>query len=111
MEKSMLLGAGVGGAAGTGIGLGVEQSPGSALIGLGIGAVVGGAIGFLGHKDKQRRDALLALSRNKKDVKQDIPSLRAPEASCVKKDEYIDGNTYYGPQLICTIEKQAVWTR
>ncbi len=111
MDKSIFLGAGIGTAAGTGIGLAAQQSPGSALIGAGIGAVLGGALGFLSHKDKERRDALLAFSKGKKDTRRDLPSLRAPEASCVQKDERIEGNLYYGPQIICTIEKPAIWTR
>ena len=111
MDKSILLGAGVGAAGGTGLGLAVQRSPGSALIGAGIGAVIGGALGFLSHKDKERRDALLTLPKGKKESRRDLPSLRAPEASCVQKDERIEGNLYYGPQIICTIEKPAIWTR
>jgi len=45
LERSTLLGASIGAAGGTGIGLGVEQSVGSALIGTAIGGFVGAAFG------------------------------------------------------------------
>jgi len=41
---------------------------------------------------------------------EDLPILKAPQANCVRKREYIDGDKYFGSQIVCTIEKHAVWT-
>jgi hypothetical protein len=92
------------------MGLAVQQSPGSALIGTGIGALVGVGIGYLAHKDKENKDAVLkAIRGNRKEVIQEPPMLRSPQASCYKVDEKIVGEEYYGPQLRCRIERPAVW--
>ena len=50
MEKSIGFGGGVGAITGTGIGIAVEPSAGSALIGAGVGMILGGALGYLGHR-------------------------------------------------------------
>lgn len=110
LEKSALLGAGIGGSFGTGVGLAAGQDAGSALIGLGIGAIVGTGLGLLAHEDKENKEAVLkALRGKRKEVVQEPPMLKAAEASCYKVDEKIDGEEYFGPQLRCKIEKNAVW--
>lgn len=111
MEKSALLGAGIGGSMGTGIGLAAGQGDaGSALIGLGIGALVGAGLGLAAHEDKENKDAVLkALRGKRKEVIQEPPMLKAAEASCYKVDEKVEGEEYFGPQLRCRIEKNAVW--
>ena len=58
------------------MGIAVQPSPGSALIGAGIGALIGGALGYLGHKDKERREALFAVAPRKQETKPDLPFLR-----------------------------------
>jgi hypothetical protein len=44
----------MGGAAGVGVGLLRQKSVGSAAIGIGIGAVLGGGLAFLLHKDEKK---------------------------------------------------------
>ena len=108
MKDSVLFGAGVGGAAGSGIGVAAEPSVGSALIGLAVGGVIGGAMGYLGHKG-QKKNPLLKKSP-KLNVKANLPTLLSPEASCTELDEKIEGNHYFGPQVKCTIENPAAWS-
>jgi hypothetical protein len=110
MQDSVLLGVGLGTATGTAIGIGVEPSPGSALIGAGVGALLGGVFGYLGHKDKERRDALLR-SQTKPQKSPDLPTLVAPDASCTEVPEHIEASRYYGPQIQCVIEHAARWSR
>lgn len=110
MGESTLLGAGIGGSLGTGVGLAAQQSPGSALIGLGIGAAIGAGLGYLTHKDNERKQSVLkAMQGKKKEFPAEPPVLNAPHASCYKQDEKIVGEEYFGPQLRCRIEKNAVW--
>lgn len=110
MEKSALLGAGIGGSFGTGVGLAAGQDAGAALIGLGIGALVGTGMGLLSHQEKENKEAVLkALRGKRKEVVQEPPMLKPAEASCYKVDEKIEGEDYFGPQLRCKIEKNAVW--
>lgn len=111
IEKSALLGAGIGASMGTGIGIGAEPSAGSALIGLGIGAVVGGAMGYLGHKDKENKELLLKTLGKRREPPGELPMLKAPQATCYRSGEKIVGEEYWGPQIRCRIEKQAVWSR
>ncbi len=109
--KTTLFGVGIGGAVGTGFGLAANSGVSSALIGLGIGAAVGAGMGYLGHKDKEEKDALMTAFLKKKSTKEEYPTLRAPEASCTRVGEKIEGSRYIGPHIVCDIEKQAVWGR
>ena len=115
MKDSILFGAGVGAAAGTGIGSAVEPSVGSALIGTAVGGIIGGALGYLGHKDKEskklrKHDNPMSRASVKPLLKNELPSLLTPEASCTEVEEKVEGSIYFGPQIRCTIEKQAVWS-
>jgi len=111
MEKSILLGAATVGATGTAIGLAAGQNTGSAVLGLGVGALLGGTMGLLAHKDREEKEALLKLGRKGKDLAKDLPTLLAAKASCTKVGESIQGTRYVGPHLVCEIEKPAVWSR
>lgn len=111
LKDSTLLGAGVGAAGGAGMGLAVEQSAGSALIGTAIGAVIGGAFGYLGHKEKEKKEMLSKVGPRRLPVSETIPELKAPEANCITVPEKVEGHRYVGPHILCTIEKQAVWSR
>lgn len=114
MKDSVLFGAGVGAAAGTGIGSAVEPSLGSALIGTMVGGVIGGAFGYLGHKENQSRKSAKhddpVRASVKPLLKNELPSLLTPEASCTEIEERVEGSIYLGPQIRCTIEKPAVWS-
>jgi membrane associated rhomboid family serine protease len=114
LGKSLLLGTGIGAGAGAGIGLAASHNGQGAAIGGAVGAVLGGAMSFLIHDNEQRKKFKLKKDEFRKWTDQpdnDLPTINAPEASCIKLDERIDGNTYFGPQLKCTIEKSAVWSR
>ena len=95
---------------GMGIGAAVEPSPGSALIGLGVGAVLGAGLGYLGYQDKERKKFQNKKSK-KQTKKKKIPNILPPEAQCILMEEKIEGTKYYGPQTICTIKRPAVWSR
>lgn len=110
MEKSVMFGAGMGASVGTGSGIANEKSVGSALIGAGIGAVLGGALGYLGHKEKEKEDILKGVAHQIPKGPSDTPMLSAPQASCYKVDEKVTGTEYVGPHLRCTIEKNSVWS-
>jgi hypothetical protein len=101
--QSVLLGVGTGAAAGTGAGLIVQKSPGSALIGAGIGAVVGGALGYLFHKKSDPSGPTLKDS--------EVPFIKKPEANCIRLKSRVEGPLWFGPQLKCTIDKPAVWSK
>jgi hypothetical protein len=107
LAESVTFGAGVGAAGGMGVGLLNQKSTGSALIGAGIGSILGGALGYLLHHDKPTEVKRTARSTENNDV----PLIKMPEADCVQSDYRIEGTTYFGPQLKCTIEKSAVWSK
>lgn len=111
MDKSLLLGAGTGSAVGGGMGYGIGQNATGTLIGLGVGAVLGGTLGYLSHKEKEDKMELLKMTTRKKDLNKNLPSLRAPEASCTRVDEKIEGSQFIGAHILCTIEKPAVWSK
>jgi hypothetical protein len=114
LGQSLLLGAGIGAGAGAGVGLAASHNGQGAAIGGAVGAVVGGAISFLVHDSEERKKFKLKKDDFRKWTDQsdnELPTIKAPEASCLKLEERIDGNTYFGPQLKCTIDKSAVWSR
>ena len=111
LERTTLLGAGVGAATGTGIGLAASNNATGALTGAAVGAVLGSAFFYLGGKDKEEKTMSLKAMLKSKDKPQDLPYIKAPSARCVRLEEKIDGTIYYGPQLKCTIENQANWAR
>lgn len=114
MKDSILFGAGVGAAGGLGVGSAVEPSVGSALIGTAVGGIIGAAVGYLGHRGKNAAPAADGKEGLRSPVKpllkNELPSLLTPEASCTEVEERIEGSIYFGPQMRCTIEKPAVWS-
>jgi|JI10StandDraft_1071094.scaffolds.fasta_scaffold648125_2 hypothetical protein len=109
IERSTLLGAASVGALGTGVGIANERSVGSALIGLGIGAIVGGALGFAAHKDQESKRGQLLNPVLTKDFKDKVPAISTPEVRRVWVPEKIDGNKYIDGHYIYVIDRQAVW--
>lgn len=111
MRDSILLGAGTLGAVGAGAGAAAGENVGGALIGLGVGAVLGGTMGFLAHKDEEQKKELVKIaSRKGKDFGKDLPTLKAPKASCTRVGEKIDGDSFIGAHILCSIERPAVWS-
>jgi hypothetical protein len=109
IERSTLLGAASVGALGTGVGIANERSVGSALIGLGIGAVVGGVLGFATHKDQESKRGQLLNPVLTKDFKDKVPAISTPEVRRIWVPEKIDGNKYIDGHYIYVIDRQAVW--
>jgi len=109
IERSTLLGAAAAGALGTGIGLAVEKTPGSALIGLGIGALVGGAMGFAAHKGQEAKRGQFINPLLTKDFKDKVPPLSTPEVRRVWIPAKVEGNKYVEGHFIFVIDRQAVW--
>ncbi len=109
IERSTLLGATTFGAVGTGIGLAAEKSAGSALIGLGIGALVGGVMGFAAHKEQEAKRGQLMNPVITKDFKDKVPAISTPEVRRVWVPEKIEGNKYIEGHFIYVIDRQAVW--
>lgn len=109
IERSTLLGAATVGALGTGIGLAAEKSAGSALIGLGIGAIVGGAMGFATHKEQESKRGQLMNPLVTKDFKDNVPPISTPEVRRVWVPAKVEGNKYVEGHFIFVIDRQAVW--
>ena len=109
IERSTLLGAVTVGALGTGIGLAAEKSAGSALIGLGIGAIVGGAMGFATHKEQESKRGQLMNPLITKDYKDNVPPISTPEVRRVWVPAKVEGNKYVEGHFIFVIDRQAVW--
>ncbi len=109
LENSVLIGAGVGGAAGAGMGFAIHQKAGSTLIGTGIGALVGAGIGYLIHKDQeQRREEQRALAAGKY-TDDKVPFLTAPQVERVWQPESIEGEKFIQGHFIYVIKKPSVW--
>jgi hypothetical protein len=102
--NSILFGAGVGAAGGAGAGLLVQKSAGSALIGAGIGGVIGGALGYL-FRQKKSDSGSTAINEK------ELPYIKKPEANCTHLEGRIEGPIWYGPQIKCTIDNPAVWSK
>ncbi len=111
MEKSILLGSAAGGALGTGIGLGAEKSAGSALIGLGIGAIVGGVMGYATHSERDSKRAQWLTPAATKEFKDKVPGMSTPEVRRVWVPEKIEGNKYVEGHYIYVIDRGAQWNR
>lgn len=110
IEKSTLFGAGMGAAVGTGVGLLIEKSPGSALLGAGIFAILTGGATYLIHKGKESEEARLKLLEHKTKDEND-PALTSPEVRRVWVPESIDGTTFISGHWKYLIERSSVWTR
>jgi len=102
-----MLGAAGGGALGMGTGIAVEQSLGSALIGLGVGVVTGSVLGYAAHKDpKPGEMATMAVA---KDFDGKVPSLSSPEVRRIWVPEKIEGNKYIEGHYLYLIDRPAFW--
>jgi len=109
VERSSLLGAGMGGSLGLGIGAAVEKSVGSALIGLAVGATIGAGVGFLAHRHNEKNEALAKISAATGSPEKE-PLLAEPEVRRVWVPEKLDGGSRYEEgHWIWVIEKPSRW--
>jgi len=106
MERSLLFGGSVGAAAGTGLGLAVEQSAGSALIGAGIGSVIGAAMGYLGHKQSDRKEG---APTGPMPSDANVPSLTTPEVRRIWNGPRVEGDRYIDGHYIYVLERPSVF--
>jgi Glycine zipper len=110
--KSILLGMGIGATTGGTAGAIATNNRRGTLLGALVGAAFGGVTGLIIHDEEvDKRTKLEGLDKVRKLNDPDVPSIKAPEASCVKLNERIEDNTYFGPQLKCTIDHPATFTR
>lgn len=110
MEESIFAGAGITGAFGTGVGAAASGNAEGALIGLGIGAVLGGTLGYLGHKEQIEKNKVPKnISSKKEDLK--TPSLTSPEVRRVWVPEKIDGDKFIDGHYMYLIERNSVWSK
>lgn len=109
LERSTLLGASAGGALGAGVGTAAGNNVGSALLGLGIGAIVGGAMGFGAHKDQEAKRGQVINPLVTKDFKEKVPTLTTPEIRRVWIAPKIESNRYEDGHFLYVIDRPAVW--
>lgn len=74
------------------------------------GAVFGGAMGYMGYKDKEEK-ARLAKFGTKKGDDAKVPSLTSPEVRRVWVPERIDGQKFIEGHYMYLIERNSVWSR
>ncbi|MBI4403529.1 MAG: hypothetical protein HY537_05180 [Deltaproteobacteria bacterium] len=110
IEQSIGLGATVVGAIGVGMGTAAGGNVRSALVGLGVGAVVGSAVGYLAHRDRHEKETYLKLVSKNNEVSK-TPSLTAPEVRRIWVPEKIEGSKYIDGHYEFILERNSVWSR
>jgi hypothetical protein len=109
MVNSMLLGGGVGAAAGTGVGLAAFGNPKGTIISAATGAAVGTFVGWLLHK-KDNKD--MQVSDPSGSLKPgELPFLTRPDVRKVWVPDSIDGNKYIQGHNIFLIDRGSVWSK
>jgi hypothetical protein len=105
----MLLGGGVGAAAGTGVGLAAFGNPKGTIISAATGAAVGTFVGWLlrkkDNKDLQVSDPSGSLKPG------ELPFLTRPDVRKVWVPDSIDGNKFIQGHNIFLIERGSVWSK
>lgn len=104
LTNSMLLGGGVGAAAGTGVGLAAFGNTKGTVLSAASGAAVGALFGLLLHKDP-------APSNDVGRKEGQVPSLTRPNVSRLWVDPTIDGNKYIDGHWIYLIDRPSVWSK
>lgn len=106
-SRSILLGAGVGVAAGgTTAYLASGHRAQATMIGIATGAAAGSLIGYLIHKDKEKNST-------QKDAQSPVdkyPFLTKPEVRSYKVPARIEGNKYIDEHTIYVIDKNTTWS-
>lgn len=110
MEKSISLGAAIGGTAGGAIGNadGSYNRDKSTVQGAAIGAVLGGLIAYAAHKQEEKK---LTPSLGKPELNAEAPSLTAPKVRRVWVPARIEGDRYINGHFEYVIEKTSTWSQ
>ncbi len=111
LEKSLLFGAATGGAMGSGFGVAAGKNVKSGLFGGAIGAVIGAAFSYLGHRDKEQKEAFLKDGTKEKGGKEKIPSLSAPEVRRIWVPDKIEGNRYEAGHHVYILDRQSEFVK
>ena len=108
VDKSTLLGIGIGSVIGSAAGAASshENSNKRAMVGAATGAAIGGLAGFLGHKEKPKQ---LSINRESSSEVGDIPSLTMPKIRRVWVPDQIKGKKLVKGHFIYIIEKEGQW--
>lgn len=106
MEKSILLGGGIGAATGSAIGA-QHSSPNT---GAAIGALAGAGLGYLIFKNKQNSKQSTMSSADKIEFDEtDAPFLKSPKIRKYWQDDRIEGKKFIKGHWVYEIEEQPVW--
>lgn len=109
VEKSIGLGAAIGGTAGGAIGNrdGSYNRDKATMQGAAIGAILGGLIGYAAHKDKSKTQS---PNIEKVGLEPKAPSLTAPRVRRVFVPARIEGDRYIDGHYEYVIEKTSGWS-
>lgn len=106
MEKSILLGGGIGAATGSAIG----SQHSSSSTGAAIGALAGAGLGYLIFKNKQNSKQSAMSSSEKIELDEnDAPFLKSPKIRKYWQDDRIEGKKFIKGHWVYEIEEQPVW--
>lgn len=106
MEKSILLGSGIGAATGSAIG----SQHSSSNSGAAIGALAGAGIGYLIFKSKQNSKQSTMSSSDKIELDEsDAPFLKSPKIRKYWQYDKIEGKKFIKGHWVYEIEEQPVW--
>ena len=111
MRDSMLLGGAAGATSGALIGNQIsDHDAKSTAIGAASGAAFGALIGFLGYKDKIRKDQdALAQRARLPDQKRKVPSLNDAETESLWIPAHIENDQYIDGHFIYSIRRNTTW--
>ena len=116
MNKSVLLGTGIGMVAGGLLGSSTVQNGDESerqrgtLTGAAIGGALGGLIGYSAHKQNEKKlQSLPDIKGFGKDPK--VPSVTMPEVRRVWVPDKIDGNKYETGHWIYILDKTSTWSQ
>lgn len=107
-RDSILLGSGIGATTGAAIGYGTGESAKSAAIGGVIGAVTGGLFGYLANRAEKNKSAQNASS---KDLKNSTPMLNKPEVRMIWVPDKIEGDQFIQGHYMYVIDKPSSWRK
>ena len=111
LGESLLLGAGIGMAAGGGVGAVTSEDEGGMLVGAAIGTALGLGLGFLIHKDDERKKMeAIQIPVGKRLTDPDIPMLTTPEVRRIWEPDRIDGNKFIHGHFIDVLDKSSFWS-
>lgn len=110
VERSVALGAGIGGATGGLVGLAARDRPDDAtsiVIGTLVGAATGGLFGYLGFQENEKK-ARIASMRNP-ELEERVPYLKDAKIQRMWVPGKIEGNRFIWGHWVDIIERPASW--